>query len=46
MANLSMTFYMDLYTSEGMEDMDQLLDSVYDDLLTTFSPDEVKFALF
>jgi hypothetical protein len=45
---------MDLYTSEGMEDMDQLLDSVSvkvtgamnDDLLKTFSPDEVKFALF
>jgi hypothetical protein len=54
MANLSTTFYMDLYTSEGMEDMDHLLDSVptkvtatmNDDLLKLFCPDEVKSALF
>ena len=54
MANLSTTFYRDLYTSEGTEDMDQLLDSVpvkvtgamNDDLLKPFSPDEVKSALF
>ena len=54
MANLSTTFYRDLYMSEGTEDMDQLLDSVpvkvtgamNDDLLKPFSPDEVKSALF
>lgn len=52
MANLSTTFYGDLYTSEGTRDMDQLLDSVLvkvtaamnDDLLKPFSPNEVKSA--
>lgn len=54
MASLTTTFYRDLYTSEGTENTDQLLDSVpvkvtgamNDELLKPFNPDEVKAALF
>lgn len=54
MAALTTTFYRDLYTSEGTENTDQLLDSVpvkvtgamNDELLKPFNPEEVKAALF
>lgn len=54
MAAVTRTFYRDLYTLEGTENTDQLLDSVpikvtwamNDELLKPFNPDEVKVALF
>jgi hypothetical protein len=54
MATLMMAFYRNLYTSEGTEDMDQLLNTVpvkvtidmNDMLLKPFSTDEIKYALF
>ena len=49
MGNMTNVFYQQLYTSEGVQDMDQVLDTVQDmnDMLNApYSQKEVKTTLF